>query len=127
MNKFNKFLSGSLLAFATLTMTTASSQAGWVLNPRLCPDLTEDRVDRIEDRVDRRHYNGPRDIREDRRDRRENRRDRGVTQCPARAFTYVNSGIGIPVRPSPWVTIQRNHNGTLVWHAPNGSVHIVVR
>ncbi|MEM9233482.1 MAG: hypothetical protein AAGA69_04500, partial [Pseudomonadota bacterium] len=53
----------------------ASPEAGWRLNPALCPDLREDRRDRAV-------TTGRRDLREDRRVRR-------YVNCPARAWTYV--------------------------------------
>lgn len=127
MKKSSKILTASFLAMATLALTMPSSQAGWVLQPGLCPDLIEDRLDRREDRRDRRHYTGPRDIREDRRDRRENRRDRRVTNCPASAFVYVNSGVGLPARPTTVIAIHTAQDGGLYWRAPNGSLHFVIR
>ncbi len=75
---------------AGFIMGAAPAFAGeWKLNPRACPDLVEDRYDRIEDRRDTRFTTGRRDRIEDRRDRAENRRDEAVTICPARAFYYV--------------------------------------
>ncbi|WDI32929.1 hypothetical protein PUV54_06930 [Hyphococcus flavus] len=74
---------------AGFVMMSAPAFAGeWKLNARACPDLVEDRLDRIEDRRDRRFTTSRRDRREDRYDRRENRRDEAVTVCPARAFYY---------------------------------------
>ena len=74
---------------AGLVMMSAQAFAGeWKLNPRACPDLTEDRYDRREDRRDGRADYGYGDRREDRGDRRENRRDQAVTVCPVRAFYY---------------------------------------
>ncbi len=78
------------LVGAGLVLGVAPAFAGeWKLNPRACPDLVEDRYDRIEDRRDARRDYGRRDRREDRADRRENRRDRAVTVCPLRAFYYA--------------------------------------
>lgn len=54
----------------------ATADAGeWRLNPNLCPDL-------IEDRIDRSVTTGARDIREDVRDARR-------VNCPASAWYYV--------------------------------------
>ncbi len=75
---------------AGMVMLSAQAFAGeWKLNPRACPDLVEDRWDRIEDRRDARFNTGRRDRIEDRYDRRENRRDEAITICPIRAFEYV--------------------------------------
>ena len=75
---------------AGLALMSASAFAGeWKLNPRACPDLVEDRFDRIEDRRDARFNNGRGDRVEDRFDRRENRRDAAITICPVKAFYYV--------------------------------------
>jgi hypothetical protein len=60
----------------------------WVLNPNKCPDLVEDRLDRLESRIDERYDRNRRDVREDRRDRRESRRDEAVTRCPASAWEW---------------------------------------
>ncbi len=77
------------VAGAGLVLFGTQAFAGeWKFNPRACPDLVEDRYDRIEDRRDRRVDHGRRDRREDRYDRRENRRDAAVTVCPIRAFYY---------------------------------------
>ncbi len=74
---------------AGLMLCGAQAFAGeWKFNPRACPDLVEDRYDRIEDRRDRRIDYSRRDRREDRYDRRENRRDEAITVCPIRAFYY---------------------------------------
>ncbi|WP_375204894.1 hypothetical protein [Hyphococcus sp.] len=74
---------------AGLILFGAQAFAGeWKFNPRACPDLVEDRYDRIEDRRDRRVDYGRRDRREDRHDRRENRRDEAITVCPIHAFYY---------------------------------------
>ncbi len=82
-------LAAALVSLCPLLISGQPSQAGWVLQPSLCPDLIEDRLDRREDRIDRRHrYGGP-DRREDRRDRRENRRDEAVTHCPPAAFVHI--------------------------------------
>ncbi len=82
-----KVVSGAL--GAGLVLFGAQAFAGeWKFNPRACPDLVEDRYDRIEDRRDRRVDHGRRDRRKDRYDRRENRRDEAVTVCPVRAFYY---------------------------------------
>lgn len=75
---------------AGFVLGAAPAFAGeWKLNPRACPDLVEDRRDRVEDRRDARVTVGRRDRVEDRRDRAENRRDEAVTICPTRAFYYV--------------------------------------
>lgn len=75
---------------AGMVMLSAQAFAGeWRLNARACPDLVEDRYDRIEDRRDARYNTGRRDRIEDRYDRRENRRDEAITICPIRAFEYV--------------------------------------
>ncbi|MFC2951423.1 hypothetical protein ACFOOP_05755 [Marinicaulis aureus] len=82
-----KVVSGAL--GAGLVLFGAQAFAGeWKFNPRACPDLVEDRYDRIEDRRDYRTDYGRRDRREDRHDRRENRRDEAITVCPSRAFYY---------------------------------------
>ncbi|WP_425410649.1 hypothetical protein [Hyphococcus sp.] len=74
---------------AGFALMSAQAFAGeWKLNPRACPDLVEDRLDRFEDRRDARYNYGRRDRREDRFDRRENRRDEAVTICPISAFYY---------------------------------------
>lgn len=78
----------SLLGASFMLMSAPAFAGEWKLNPRACPDLVEDRFDRIEDRRDRRVNYGRRDRVEDRIDRRENRRDRAVTVCPVRAFYY---------------------------------------
>ncbi len=85
-----KLIAGAVGAGATMVMmaTTPALAGKWVLNPRACPDLVEDRLDRIEDRRDARVTRGPLDRIEDRLDARENRRDRAVPVCPARAFAY---------------------------------------
>lgn len=83
-----KKIAASLLG-AGMVMCGAQAFAGeWKFNPRACPDLVEDRLDRIEDRRDARVNYGRRDRREDRYDRRENRRDEAVTICPIRSFYY---------------------------------------
>lgn len=84
-----KKLALSVLGAGVVLMSAPAFAGEWKLNPRACPDLVEDRFDRIEDRWDRRVNNGRRDRAEDRWDRRENRRDRAVTICPVRAFYYV--------------------------------------
>lgn len=86
-----KTLIASLAGAAALMGLSAASAGEWRLNPRACPDLVEDRLDRREDRIDRRVTTGRRDRIEDRRDARENRRDERVTICPASAFYYVPS------------------------------------
>lgn len=83
-----KKLALSILGAGIVMMSAPALAGEWKLNPRACPDLAEDRFDRIEDRRDRRFSYGRRDRAEDRRDRRENRRDRAVTLCPLRAFYY---------------------------------------
>lgn len=64
-----------LLAGLAATAAGAASAGEWKLDPALCPDLREDRIDA---RVD----HGPRDRREDLRDMRQ------VT-CPRSAWVYV--------------------------------------
>lgn len=72
-----------------VSIQSAAAQDGaWVLNPRKCPDLIEDRIDRRESIIDERFDRNRRDVLEDIRDRRESRRDRAVTICPRRAFTW---------------------------------------
>ena len=78
----------SVLGAGFVLMSAPAFAGEWKLNARACPDLVEDRLDRIEDRRDARYNNGRRDRIEDRLDRRENRRDRAVTICPVRAFYY---------------------------------------
>ncbi len=78
----------SVLGAGFVLMSAPAFAGEWKLNPRACPDLVEDRFDRIEDRRDARVNYGRRDRIEDRIDRRENRRDRAVTICPTRAFYY---------------------------------------
>ncbi|MEZ5894007.1 MAG: hypothetical protein R3C58_12805 [Parvularculaceae bacterium] len=81
----------SLFGAGLVLCGTQAFAGEWKFNPRACPDLVEDRYDRIEDRRDHRVDNGRRDRREDRYDRRENRRDEAVTVCPIRAFYYEPS------------------------------------
>jgi len=71
----------------------------WVLNPALCPDLVEDRLDRRENRRDERRTVSQRDRREDSRDRREDRRDRRVTRCPARAWVWTGPAYRARLHP----------------------------
>jgi len=66
-------------------------QGHWVLNPRKCPDLVEDRLDRQESRRDEAYDRNRRDVAEDIRDRRESRRDEAVTVCPASAWEWNGS------------------------------------
>ena len=91
---------------AGFVLSAAPAFAGeWKLNPRACPDLVEDRYDRMEDRRDARVNTGRRDRIEDRRDRAENRRDEAVTICPVRAFYYV------PDRWEKQRAARNNHRG----------------
>jgi len=85
-----------LLMAASVAAVTAGAgapahahQGHWTFNPRLCPDLVEDRYDRVENRRDRAHYWGPLDVVEDLHDYAEDRRDYRRVSCPARAFHYV--------------------------------------
>jgi hypothetical protein len=82
-------VAASVLGAGFVLMSAQAFAGEWKFNPRACPDLVEDRFDRIEDRRDTRVNNGRRDRIEDRYDRRENRRDSAVTICPIRAFYYV--------------------------------------
>ena len=75
---------------ATAVLSAAPAFAGeWRFDPRRCPDLVEDRYDRLENRRDYRRTYSRRDIREDRADRREDRRDAAFTVCPRSAFVYI--------------------------------------
>ncbi len=84
--------------FSILTVTGlcafGSANAGapmpgyWAFNPERCPDLVEDRRDRIGSRIDEAYDRGPRDVIEDYADRRENARDEARTYCPASAFVW---------------------------------------
>ncbi|MEO0883263.1 MAG: hypothetical protein AAFY34_11080 [Pseudomonadota bacterium] len=65
----------------------AAPVSGWHLNPRLCPDL-------VEDRLDRRVTLSRRDLREDVRDARR-------VNCPASAWTYVAApGVAVAAVPA---------------------------
>lgn len=70
------------------SQSAAAQEGGRVLDPRKCPGLIEDRIDRRESLIDERFDRGPRDVREDIRDRRESRRDRAAAVCPRRAFEW---------------------------------------
>jgi hypothetical protein len=73
-----RILKSGLIAAGIMTLAPMAASAGeWRLDARKCPDLREDRYDRM-------HNNGWRDRREDRRDER-------VINCPARAWYYVRS------------------------------------
>ncbi len=73
----------ALICLLTSPATAATSHLGhhavhhgeWRINPRLCPDLVEDRRDRR--------------VTYSRADRREDRRDAAVVNCPARAWVWV--------------------------------------
>ena len=68
----------SLAGLAACASAAPSAAAGeWQLNPRLCPDL-------VEDRIDRRTTLSARDVREDIRDAKR-------VNCPASAWVYVPS------------------------------------
>ncbi len=76
----------------------AAAQVGaWRLSPRLCPDLREDRRDRLVVR-------GRRDLREDRRDAR-------VVTCPVSAWVWTGPRYragGHPARPvATRITLRR--------------------
>lgn len=78
-----KFLPKNLIRGAfiavglTLAGVGAASAGEWRVNAAQCPDLREDRRDRMHDRG--------------RADRREDRRDERVVNCPSRAWYYVPS------------------------------------
>ncbi|NNU16368.1 hypothetical protein HK107_08555 [Parvularcula sp. ZS-1/3] len=67
----------ALTTFAVAACASSQANAGWRLNPALCPDLREDVRDRAVTR-------GVRDLREDRRDER-------VVNCPRSAFVYTDA------------------------------------
>ena len=67
----------AILAAAGFTLAGAASAGTWQLDPRACPDL-------VEDRLDRRVTTGRADLREDIRDMRQ-------VNCPASAWRYVPS------------------------------------
>ncbi|MEM7660837.1 MAG: hypothetical protein AAF292_01205 [Pseudomonadota bacterium] len=65
----------------------AAPAYGWQFNPRLCPDL-------VEDRLDQRVTYSRRDLREDIRDSRR-------VNCPASAWTYVAApGVAVAAVPA---------------------------
>ena len=76
------------LAACASAPAPAHAAGGWQLNPRLCPDL-------VEDRIDRRVTYSRRDLREDIRDARR-------VNCPASAWTYV-AAPGVAVSAAPRV------------------------
>ncbi|MEO1475513.1 MAG: hypothetical protein AAFS13_03950 [Pseudomonadota bacterium] len=78
------------VALAGLTACATAAEpahaAGWHFNPRLCPDL-------VEDRLDQRVTLSRRDLREDVRDARR-------VNCPASAWTYVAApGVAVATVP----------------------------
>ncbi|MEM9668142.1 MAG: hypothetical protein AAF950_04380 [Pseudomonadota bacterium] len=77
-----------LTACATLAAPAHAAPAyGWQFNPRLCPDL-------VEDRLDQRVTLSRRDLREDVRDARR-------LNCPASAWTYVAApGVAVATIPT---------------------------
>ncbi len=97
----NLIFAATLLAALVLGGHSASAaeEGRWVFNPAKCPDLVEDRLDRIESRRDERVDVSRRDVREDRRDRRESRRDERVTRCPARAWEWQGPAYSKRIHP----------------------------
>lgn len=92
-------LVSALLASACASPSVA--EAGWRLDPRLCPDLREDVRDS-------RVVTGRRDLREDRRDVR-------YVNCPASAFVYTAPrGVVVATRPALPAYYTKVHIG------PNG-------
>lgn len=91
-------LSLAIKAVALAGLTACASQTapahaapvyGWQFNPRLCPDL-------VEDRLDRRVTLSRRDLREDIRDSRR-------VNCPASAWTYVAApGVAVSAIPTAY-------------------------
>lgn len=79
----------ALWASAFGTASAHSSGKGhWAFDPGRCPDLVEDKRDRIESRIDEAYDNGPRDVYEDYLDRRESAIDEASTYCPASAWVW---------------------------------------
>ncbi|MEM9705309.1 MAG: hypothetical protein AAF850_04440 [Pseudomonadota bacterium] len=95
----NKIVFGLCALTVAMGVSSAAQAGQWRLNPALCPDLVEDRLDRQESRRDRRVNRGPLDRIEDRIDRRESRRDERVTRCPRSAWVWSGSGRALD-RPS---------------------------
>ena len=67
----------TLLAVGGIAFASTASAGTWQLDPRACPDL-------VEDRLDRRVTTSRADLREDIRDMRQ-------VNCPASAWRYVPS------------------------------------
>lgn len=108
----------ALSALAGLTAACAgSAQAApgeWRLDPRRCPDL-------VEDRVDRRVTRGRADLREDRRDAR-------VINCPARAWVWTGSRRGVRTDPArPAVTAITVRPGGYYYRPRRGADFVAVR
>jgi len=129
-------------AAAGLAALSGSALAGeWVLNPAKCPDLREDRrdrlenkLDRAEDRRDRRVYAGPGDAietrvdrGENRADRREDRRDEAVTVCPANAYDWSGRPYVRWRRPARPAAATVYWSGSdYYWRRPGGERVVVV-
>lgn len=85
--------------------------ADWRLDPRLCPDL-------VEDRYDRRVAYSRRDVREDYRDAR-------IVNCPARAWVWTGPTYGARFHPArPVVNAIRISRGAY-YYAPHRNAALV--
>lgn len=90
----------SLASAQTTDVRVRATVSGeWVLNPRLCPDLREDRRDSR--------------VTTSRRDRREDRRDARIVDCPASAYSFVPDAGQAPNRPIRVAPgpVQRRYQG----------------
>ncbi|MEL7451835.1 MAG: hypothetical protein AAGJ50_00485 [Pseudomonadota bacterium] len=85
---------------ACATPQPALAAGEWRLNPRLCPDLVEDRIDR--------------QIAVSRRDVREDIRDARRVNCPAFAWVYQSAA------PVGTVVVPAYRGPTLVYVSSNG-------
>lgn len=74
---FSLITKAAALGGIALAASATASAGSWQLNPNLCPDLVEDRIDRS--------------ITTSRADLREDYRDMSRVNCPASAWVYVPS------------------------------------
>ncbi|MEO0881034.1 MAG: hypothetical protein AAFY22_15145 [Pseudomonadota bacterium] len=126
MNSMTLTLAAGLVSLTAAACVSTPATAGqWRFDPARCPDLAEDRRDRIESRRDERIDHGPLDRIEDRADRRESRRDERVTVCPRSAWVWAGAGAR-PAYPARAVVYFDRVDGVYVRKTAAGRVRVRV-